>query len=298
MSAKLTHAPLYRGPALALADVCCAAPRSPAAPEEFSRACTLAFPRRGVFVKHVGPTTLVADSNVVVFFNRDEPYRVSHPVDGGDDCTVLRLREALLRDVLAALDPGAADRSDLRFGYTHAPAEPRWLLRIEALRRHLAQPSRDVLAAEEVAGALVAAVVGAAQRVRGVRLPRRANTADEHRRLANDTQVLLATRFAEPLTLAELAEIVAASPFHLARVFRRQTGRSLHAYRTRLRLAATLPALADGAPDLARVALRVGFASHSHFTTAFQQHFDVTPSAARGRIAAGLCRETSTISKA
>lgn len=297
MSAKLTHVPIYRGPSLALADVCCAAPRSPAASEESSHACTLAFPRRGVFVKHVGAATIVADCNAVVFFNRDEPYRVSHPTDDGDDCTVLRVREELLRDVVAAFDPAATDPRNRLFRFTHAPADPRWLLRVAELRRHLSQPSRDPLAAEENACALVAAAVVAAQRVRSVRPPRRAETAGEHRRLANDVQVLLATRFVEPLALAELAEHVAASPFHLARVFRHQTGQSLHAYRTRLRLAATLPELADGVRDLARLALQVGFASHSHFATAFQRCFGVTPSAARGRIATRMHREMSTISK-
>ena len=40
--------------------------------------------------------------------------------------------------------------------------------------------------------------------------------------------------------LSELAQNLDASPFHLARLFRRHTGLSLHGYRTRVRLLSAL----------------------------------------------------------
>jgi AraC family transcriptional regulator len=50
-----------------------------------------------------------------------------------------------------------------------------------------------------------------------------------------------------------------------------------------VRLRMALFALDHGADDLARIALQVGFSSHSHLTRAFRLEFGSTPSACRGR---------------
>ncbi len=56
-------------------------------PDESATAPTLVLPLRGIFVKHRGThTRIVADVCHALFFNADEPYRVSHPVTGGDQC--------------------------------------------------------------------------------------------------------------------------------------------------------------------------------------------------------------------
>lgn len=82
-------------------------------------------------------------------------------------------------------------------------------------------------------------------------------------------------------SLLEIARAVAVSPFHLARCFKRDNGIGLHGYRTRLRMGLALASLGDGADDLTRLALDLGFSSHSHFTAAFRAHFGVAPSRAR-----------------
>lgn len=86
-------------------------------------------------------------------------------------------------------------------------------------------------------------------------------------------------------SLHEIARVAAASPFHLARCFKRSHGIGLHAYRTRLRMALALARLGDGEDDLTRLALDLGYSSHSHFTAAFRVHFGVPPSRARGLLA-------------
>jgi hypothetical protein len=43
----------------------------------------------------VGHTETVAEANHVVFFNMDEPYRVSHPIAGGDANLSIRVAEPL-----------------------------------------------------------------------------------------------------------------------------------------------------------------------------------------------------------
>ncbi len=98
------------------------------------------------------------------------------------------------------------------------------------------------------------------------------------RALADDVQHTLAVRFQERLTLDRLAAMHRVSPYHLARVFRAVTGASLHQHQTRLRLQAALHALRAGRPDLTRLALDLGFSSHSHFTNAFRAAYGVSPS--------------------
>jgi AraC-like DNA-binding protein len=70
------------------------------------------------------------------------------------------------------------------------------------------------------------------------------------------------------------------STFHLCREFRLVTNTTISAYRTDLRVRASLERVAAG-EDLTSVALSLGFVSHSHFTHAFRAIFGVVPSAVR-----------------
>ncbi len=93
-----------------------------------------------------------------------------------------------------------------------------------------------------------------------------------------DARVVLATRYGEALSVSDVARLVSLSPFHLARLFRRQTGTTMHAYRDQVRLRIGLSRLGDHRCDLAQLALELGYSSHSHFTTSFRRAFGVTPS--------------------
>src|SRR4030095_11771775 len=96
----------------------------------------------------------------------------------------------------------------------------------------------------------------------------RDSTRKAHRDLVDATRVVLARRFREKLSLADLARAVFSSPFHLARIFRRETGLPLHRHQNRLRLRHALEHLADHQPDLTMLALDLGFSSHAHFSHA------------------------------
>jgi AraC family transcriptional regulator len=89
---------------------------------------------------------------------------------------------------------------------------------------------------------------------------------------------VLARRFRDKLSLTELARAVFSAPFHLARIFHRETGVSLHQQQNRLRLRHALEHLADGKPDPTMLALDLGFSSHAHFTHTFRNEFGYAPS--------------------
>jgi AraC-like DNA-binding protein len=84
-------------------------------------------------------------------------------------------------------------------------------------------------------------------------------------------------------------------PFHLARKFRAVTGESISRYLLRLRLGLALDRIAAGETELARLAVELGFAHHSHFSARFRSVFGTTPSQARSELASGPRRELSTI---
>jgi AraC family transcriptional regulator len=70
----------------------------------------------------------------------------------------------------------------------------------------------------------------------------------------------------------------------LCRIFRRETGVTIHEYRTRLRLRRAVASFRDGDVDLLALALDLGYSSHSHFTSSFRSEFGETPSAIRARL--------------
>jgi AraC family transcriptional regulator len=79
----------FRSSLLSITDFSCRPLTCRQSNEEQTTVHQVVLPRAGVFVKHSGRLQAVADSNQVIFFNANEPYRVSHPVPGGDEFTVL-----------------------------------------------------------------------------------------------------------------------------------------------------------------------------------------------------------------
>jgi AraC-like DNA-binding protein len=274
----------------------------------------LAFPRRAVVIVRARRERVVANPNHVVLYNPDETYRRDLLAPEGDESAFIQIEPEAARELLP--DEGSVDRP--RFPVLESDVSDRAALRLHALElwirnaftrtgrnRPAAHPPAteapgpspiDPLAADERLAAIVRDVAATAHPARDARSvservgPVRPATAREHRALVSDARELLSVAYPEPLTLADIACRVGASPFHLARSFRRLTGQTLHGYRERLRLREALRRLGEGEEDLARLATDVGFASHSHFDDRFRLAFGVPPSAARALRGPGATR--------
>jgi AraC-like DNA-binding protein len=233
--------------------------------------------RRGAFVREVEGERLFLDAASAAFWHPDEEYRVRHPVPGGDHCSVFEL-PAEAAAALLAPDCGPDEeprraRFPLRQALLGGPA---YLLHARALR--LARdPHAGALAVEEAAVAFLRAAVAAARGVASTPRPAARQAAEYAARVRE----LLARRWAEPLSLGEIARAVGCSPFHLSRLVAAAEGVTIHQLRLRLRLRGALERLLDTGDDIAAVAFAVGFTSHSHLGDAFRREFGVTPSAAR-----------------
>jgi AraC family transcriptional regulator len=103
-------------------------------------------------------------------------------------------------------------------------------------------------------------------------------------RRIEEVRALLASHPTELWHLESIARMVYCSPFHLARQFRAVTGESIARYLLRLRLALALDRLARGETELARLAVELGFANHSHFSARFRSVFGATPTAVRNTL--------------
>lgn len=85
----------------------------------------------------------------------------------------------------------------------------------------------------------------------------------------------------QPLTLDDVAAAAVMSPYHFLRVFQAQTGETPFRYLTRLRVERCQDELAHSTDTVAQIASRFGFASRTHFATAFRRHTGVSPTAWR-----------------
>jgi transcriptional regulator GlxA family with amidase domain len=86
----------------------------------------------------------------------------------------------------------------------------------------------------------------------------------------------LEKHYAEDVSLAQLAALVHMSPYHLARVFRRQIGLPPHRYLENIRIKVAQDHLVDGMP-IVEVAYSTGFSSQSHLTKTFRRFIGITP---------------------
>ncbi len=84
---------------------------------------------------------------------------------------------------------------------------------------------------------------------------------------------------AENLSLAELANVVALSPFHFARLFKSSVGVAPHQYHIRCRVNHAKQLLLKRELSIAQIAYAVGFASQSHLNYHFKRVVGLTPTA-------------------
>jgi AraC family transcriptional regulator len=85
------------------------------------------------------------------------------------------------------------------------------------------------------------------------------------------------------ISLSELAALAGTVPDVLARNFRRQLGIPPYRYLMERRVRRAEVLLAAGESSIAEIALAVGFASQSHFTTQFRKLSGLTPAAYRAQ---------------
>jgi AraC family transcriptional regulator len=88
------------------------------------------------------------------------------------------------------------------------------------------------------------------------------------------------------LALAEIAGAAYLSEFHFARLFKKITGVTPHAYLASLRIERARRLLAETDLPIIEVGAQVGYTSQSHFTKVFREATGLTPRAFRNAVTA------------
>jgi AraC-like DNA-binding protein len=101
-------------------------------------------------------------------------------------------------------------------------------------------------------------------------------TIREERSAVERVRDYIEANYDQNISLTELAQLVAFSPYYLARTFTAVMGIPPHAYLESVRIRHAQRLLALGVP-IAEVALSTGFPHQSHFTTRFRRAVGITP---------------------
>jgi AraC-like DNA-binding protein len=218
----------------------------------------------------------------VLFFNRSQPYEVSHPIPGGDSSTVFVFAPALLIEMIRAYNPGVEERPERLFPRSHITLQTSLqILQYRLLRldpggvEPLRMEETLLTCVSEILHALYGGAPAAGKR------PSR-STRRAHAEHAQAVKTFLNTQVRARLQLEQIAAAVHLSPFHLCRVFKQNTGMTLHQYLQRLRLFNAAEQMLDEPHmRLDLLACEYGFSNHGNFSSAFRRVFGVNPSELR-----------------
>jgi AraC-like DNA-binding protein len=244
----------------------------------------ITFHRTSVRMKIDDWRAEVATPNHVSFYNLGGTYSREAIGSEGDECDWLAVSPSLLRTLCAELMPDEPDDDDHLFSRPFAPVRPALFF----AQRKLFSTAADASAAlnsmqiEEATTRLIGSVVadsldfwGCSRNAR-----RRPRPVCQRRRvqIIEEAKAQLAREFCTDLSLADLAHQLHCSATHLSRIFHASTGFTLCDYRQELRLRKGLFLLEESGGEIGDIAIQVGFASHSHFTSAFHRRFGTKPS--------------------
>lgn len=252
----------------------------------------IVFPRSSVYITPSGRSRIVADPNVVMFYNKHQTYQREKLSDVGDICEYFGFDDSALLEMMQQHTPGLLGKPESPFPVTHGPSDPQsYLLQRMVVEHVLALGQPDPLFVEETVLHVLARVMGNSMPLNERHRAQTAVTRRVHAEIAEATRSLLARRYQESLKLDDLAGQLHTSSYHLCRVFKSETGQTIHQYRNDIRLRSALDYVLQSDIDFTTLGLSLGYASHSHFTQAFRLRFGYTPSDLRRRRTLSRLRE-------
>ncbi|UUZ92976.1 AraC family transcriptional regulator [Paenibacillus sp. P25] len=90
-------------------------------------------------------------------------------------------------------------------------------------------------------------------------------------------------RYAENLTVSDIAESVYLSSTYVSLLFKQETGETVYEYLTKVRIERAKELLRDARIKFYEICDAVGYSDPSHFSKIFKKYTGLTPSAYRDR---------------
>lgn len=196
-------------------------------------------------------------------------FECGHEHSSGDRCLSFQFSPEMLESVVADV-PGA---KHVEFDVPNLPA-----------RRELAALFADIEVACDEADAnaleeIALRLAGAATTLSGSRIPAKISLRDEKRVAA--AVGLIETHGEEHLSLSELADQAATSPYHFLRSFRAIVGMTPYQFLLRTRLHRAAVRLLATGDAISEIAFDVGFGDLSTFNRRFRTVMGQTPTGYR-----------------
>jgi AraC-like DNA-binding protein len=251
---------------LSITDVRCDGNCRHKSAEECASSLHVVFPYRGIFMRHFGQREFVAEPNQLLYFNPDEPYRVSHPVSGGDACISISVAD----EIFAELTHGKEQPVQSKSKAPHRRIDTRAEVLLAILRHSFRNQIIEPVEAETLALTLIRRSLGESTSTRSA-------SKQNLQKMVDRAKLALSADPARNWSLAEIGKEVGVSPVYLTQMFQKVEGIPLYRYLTRMRLIRALDLLGEER-DLTELALELGFSSHSHFSSAFKKSFGTSPS--------------------
>lgn len=239
----------------------------------------VAIPRRAVGIEQEGRERVVAHGGQAVYYGRAQRYRRRLIDPRGDDCLFFVVPERTWSRLMQAATSRPAEDPSRPFPFARGPVAPPQRLALERLwERVLDGAIQERLQLEEALLPVLEDMLLGACEAHDLR--REQPRSHEH--LGTRADRYLARHYRQNWGLDDMARDLGVSPAHLARVYRRHAGRSIHQQRMGLRMHAAVELLADAERGLTDIALELGYANPSHFSSSFRRVFGRAPSALRG----------------
>jgi AraC-like DNA-binding protein len=217
-----------------------------------------------------GGKSFVENPLAVSLYGLGDEYSRDVVSEEGTHTAWFTLDEDLLSSVTRGTGRQPGRGSSLPFAAAQLIADPDVIVQQRRLFRFAKQSPGDPLAIEEEVLTLAARLFNSRE---AEPLPH-----DRHCRTVVDRTIeYLGGHYLESMSLVSVAREVGAAPTYVSRLFRRVVGCTMHAFREELRLRRSLDLLPESKGDVIRVAVDLGFSSHSHFTNRFHRRFGLTP---------------------
>lgn len=264
---------LASGPGWQVSDVVCTATAGDRPFEEEHRGFCVAAVTRGAFRYRTRQGTAMLAPGAILLGNPGACYECGHEHGAGDRCLSFHFSQAYLERVLVDL-PGVK-----RLGFADPRLPPLPALAPLLAEAEAARETGDSDAFEELglrmAGAVVAAATGSSR-------PARTPSRRDQKRVAEAVR-LIELNADRPLSLTELADGAATSPYHFLRIFRHVAGMTPYQFLLRTRMHRAAVRLRASNAAISTIAFDTGFNDLSTFNRRFRREMGEAPGAYRAK---------------